>query len=247
MTHLLGVFAHPDDETYTLGGCLARASDSGIGTTMLTFTRGEAGGITAGSGATRETLGTVREAELRAACRILGVDDVRVVGTPDGGTTVTDEGIARIVEVIREVRPAVVATMEPAGITSHPDHQAVSEMTRRAVEQTQDIVKRLYFAAISRSAYQAWSDAAGQPLEDPDDPLAVRPVEDDTIACIVDIGDQLKRKIESLWAHKTQSQEFIASQPAHVTEVALRLETFQRVHPPFAKGDPIVSDLFEGL
>ncbi|MGH2830218.1 MAG: PIG-L deacetylase family protein [Actinomycetota bacterium] len=245
--HLLGVYAHPDDETYTVGGSLARAVEAGFGATILTFTRGEAGGITPGSGATRETLGEVREAELREACRILGCTDVRIVGTPDGGTAATEHGVAAIADVIAEVRPEVVVTMEPEGITRHPDHRAVSEMTLAAVQASSDIVKRLYFAAVPTSMYERWNEAAGGQVEDPDDPLAVRPVPDDTIACLVDIGELLKRKIEALWAHKTQSQEFVASQPADVVELALRLEAFQRIVPPHTIGEPVSADLFEGL
>ncbi|MFY9589126.1 MAG: PIG-L family deacetylase, partial [Actinomycetota bacterium] len=56
---LLGVFAHPDDETYSMAGCMARYTDEGIPTAILCFTRGEAGMIADGSGATRENLGEV--------------------------------------------------------------------------------------------------------------------------------------------------------------------------------------------
>lgn len=249
---LLGVFAHPDDETYTVGGCLVRCEAGGIATTILTFTRGEAGQISPGSDATRDSLGRVREAELREACRILGCRDVRIVGTPDSATTVTEEGVEAIVRVLRELRPAVVVTMEPEGITRHPDHMAVSEMTRLAVESVRDegFVDRLYMGAIPQTMFDAWTAgaaAAGGSAPDLDDPLAPRPAPDETIACIVDVGDAVKRKIEALWAHRTQSQEFVATQPPEVVEMTMRLEAFQRAWPPFSAGEPIAGDLFEGL
>ncbi len=102
---LLGVFAHPDDEAYSMAGCMARYTDEGIPVTNLCFTRGEAGLIGEGSGATRQTLGAVREAELRAACALVGVNDVRVVGTPDGGTEANEEGVEMIAATIRELQP----------------------------------------------------------------------------------------------------------------------------------------------
>lgn len=249
--HLLGVFAHPDDETYSVGGCIARYSQEGIGSTILSFTRGEAGQITDGSGATRETLADVREAELRAACAIVGCDDVRIVGTPDGGTTVTDEGVGFIVRIIEELRPEVIVTMEPDGITRHPDHRAVSLMTVKAVERVvgAGMSVRLYMSAIPQSVFDEWMghlEAAGMP-HDPNDPLAPQPAPDATIACTVDIGDALGRKIDALWAHKTQSQEFIGSMPEAVVRTVLAQEAFQRAHPPFVAGDPTGDDLFEGL
>lgn len=247
---MLGVFAHPDDETYSIGGCIARYTDEGIDATILTFTRGEAGQITEGSGATRETLAAVREAELRAACAILGCSDVRIVGNADGGTTVTDDGIAAIARVIEEIRPDVVVTMEPQGVTRHPDHKAVSVMTVAAVAQTGDVVKRLYLSAIPQSMFDQMAAAAasaGVTTFDQDGPLAPRPAPDSTIACVVDTVDVLGRKIEALWAHLTQSQEFIAGAPKEMAEMAMRFEAFQRAIPPFREGDPAGDDLFEGL
>jgi LmbE family N-acetylglucosaminyl deacetylase len=250
--HILGVFAHPDDETYSMGGCLARYTDEGVGSTILTFTRGEVGMITEGSGATRETLGEVRERELREACRIVGCTDVRVVGTPDGGTTVTEEGIEEIARLIRELRPEIVITMEPAGVTSHPDHIAVSTMTVQAFERVkfENIVKKLYLSAIPKSALEQWMQAqaeAGVEAFNLDDPLAPRPAPDETIACVIDTGDGVKRKIEALWAHRTQSQEFVASLPEEFVTMSMQMEAFQRAHPTYATGDSVEDDLFAGL
>lgn len=251
--HLLGVFAHPDDETYMAGGSMAIYTDEGIGATLLTFTRGEAGAILEGT-ATRETLGDVRETELRKAAAILGCSDVRVVGTPDGGTTNTDDGIGLIVDVLREVRPEVVVTMEPLGVTSHPDHIAVCEMTTAAVDRVRDegIVKRLYYGALPQPQLDEWIRLAQQagvnaPF-DPSDPLAPRGADPATIACVVELTpDALARKINALWAHKTQSDQFVGAQPESVTAAVLNPEHFQRAYPPFSGDEPLAHDLFEGL
>ena len=64
---LLGVFAHPDDESVLAGGILAAAAARGAEVTVLCATRGENGPIADGV-VTRETVGDVREAELHAAC-----------------------------------------------------------------------------------------------------------------------------------------------------------------------------------
>lgn len=248
---MLGVFAHPDDETYTMGGSMALYTAQGARVTILTFTCGEAGRITDGVDATPETLGEVREAELRAACALVGCDDVRIVGTADGATVVTDDGVEAIASVIRDVGPDVVITMEPEGVTRHPDHMAVSVMCMRAVEQVVAEGKNLvlYLAAIPQSIYDEWQEvaAAAGMAQPEDDPLAPRPAPDETIACIVDTGAMFQRKVAALRAHRTQAQEFVDQFPAEVVEAALRREAFQRHHPPRRPDERVTGDLFEGM
>ena len=79
---LAGVFAHPDDESWSLAGVFAVLVPKGVRGVVWTATRGQAGQIAADSGATRETLPRVREAEERAAMASVGVDRV-VFGEPD--------------------------------------------------------------------------------------------------------------------------------------------------------------------
>ncbi len=253
---LLGVFAHPDDEAYSIAGCLARYTDEGIPAAILCFTRGEAGMIREDSGATRENLGEVREAELKAACAMVGVTDVRIVGTPDGGTEATDAGIETIAGTIRELEPSVVVTMEPQGVTRHPDHIAVSKMTTDAFHRVRASAggafpQRLYYAALPAS----WLEVLGSELERrgmppftrPDDPLAPQPAADDSIACIVDCTAWAGRKAGALRAHLTQSMEMIAWLPEEMIAPVLGPEAFQRPFPPRADDEPVEGDLFAAL
>jgi len=250
---LLGVFAHPDDEAYSIAGSMARLTDEGVDVTLLTFTRGEAGQIADGSGATRENLGAVREAELRAACSIVGVDDVRIVGTADGGTEANDAGVQVIAEAMRELRPRVVVTMEPQGVTHHPDHIAVSKMTTDAFHLVREETggahpARLYYSAVPKSALDALAaqlEQMGLPqFADPSDPLAPRPSPDDTIVCVVDVMPWVKRKSDALRAHLTQSMEMAAWMPEDLANLVLGTETFQRPFPEPSAGDPPENDLF---
>jgi len=246
------VFAHPDDEAYTVAGSLAKLTDEGIPATVLCFTRGEAGMIADGSGATRETLGEVREGELRAACKTVGVTDVRIVGTPDGGTAVTPDNIEAIVGAIRELRPRVVVTMEPEGVTRHPDHIAVSAMTTDAFAIARDAgdgaPSRLYYGAIPASfldALMTESRRLGLPsFADPDDPLAPRSAPDSSIACVADVPRWVDRKAEALRAHRTQATEMIAWLPEELYAQVLGAEAFQRRWPDHVPGAPMEDDLF---
>jgi LmbE family N-acetylglucosaminyl deacetylase len=82
---LLGVFAHPDDETFGPGSVLARYAHEGVDVMVVCTTRGEVGEIAPGSEATPETLGEVREGELRRAAGVLGVKEVISMGYRDSG------------------------------------------------------------------------------------------------------------------------------------------------------------------
>src|SRR5881394_1130322 len=120
---LLIALAHPDDESL-ISGTIARYAARGVPVTMLCATRGEVGEIAPDTGATRETLGEFRERELRDACRLLGVDDVRFLDHRDSGMEGTPENedprsfaraepervAGEILAVMEDVRPKVVVT-----------------------------------------------------------------------------------------------------------------------------------------
>jgi LmbE family N-acetylglucosaminyl deacetylase len=249
---IIAIYAHPDDESYTFGGCACRYTEEGAEVTVLTFTRGEAGPIGGGVDATRETLGDVREAELREACKILGVSDVRILGTPDSGTKETDECVQAVVDVMRELKPDVVVTMEPQGVTRHPDHIAVSVMTERAFDQVrgEGYPKKFYLAAYpaaALNAFMAGLKKRGIKWLDPDDPYFPQPADDQSIACVVDVVPWIDRKAAALKAHRSQSDEIINWLPDDMHTTFLGGEAFQRVYPPRVPGEPAEDDLFAGL
>jgi LmbE family N-acetylglucosaminyl deacetylase len=250
---ILGVFAHPDDEAYSIAGGLARYTDEGIPATILCFTRGEVGLIAEVSDATRENLGEVREAELRAACALVGVGDVRIVGTPDGGTEQTAEGVDTIVATILELRPRVVVTMEPSGVTHHPDHIAVSAMTTEAFhrarkESGDEVPARMYYSAIPQSYMEAFKTAGEQlglpNFFDPNDPLMPRAAPDESIDCMLDVVPWVDRKAAALHAHLTQSMEMISWLPEDLHAAVLGAEAFQRPFPARSEGEAVENDLF---
>jgi LmbE family N-acetylglucosaminyl deacetylase len=131
---MLGVFAHPDDETFCAGGTFARYAASGADIMVASATRGEAGQIRDARVATRRTIAEVREQELRTACSHLGVRHVRLLEHHDGRlesvghSTLVDE----VAALIDEFRPDVVVTFGPDGGYGHPDHTAISHATTDA-------------------------------------------------------------------------------------------------------------------
>jgi LmbE family N-acetylglucosaminyl deacetylase len=171
---LLAIFAHPDDEAFGTGGTLARYAGEGVRVALVCATRGEAGAIADPSLATPETLGQVREAELRCAAEALGISEVLFLGYRDSGMAGTSENedprafvnapaeevVPRLVGIIRRLRPQVVVTFEPNGGYGHPDHIAIHRHTVAAFHAAGDPDRYPdQGAALRPGSVQAWRPA----------------------------------------------------------------------------------------
>lgn len=137
---LLGVFAHPDDETFCAGGTLARYAKDGAEIMVVSATRGQAGQIRDARVGSRRTIGAVREAELRLACERLGVTHVRCWDYLDGALAEADFDalVGQVVQLIREFQPDVVISFGPDGAYGHPDHITISAAATQACQQAGD-------------------------------------------------------------------------------------------------------------
>jgi LmbE family N-acetylglucosaminyl deacetylase len=146
---MLVVLAHPDDETYGLGGTLAFSSWCGVAVHLLCATGGEAGYMPPELLERYGTAATVRQAELRCASEKLGLASVHLMGYRDSGmlgapenehpralvAAPQDEVAAIITHYMRLLKPHVVLTFDPAGGYRHPDHIAVHRATTQAFHQ----------------------------------------------------------------------------------------------------------------
>jgi N-acetyl-1-D-myo-inositol-2-amino-2-deoxy-alpha-D-glucopyranoside deacetylase len=119
------------------------------------------------------------------------------------------EAVGYLVEVIREVRPQVVVTYDDFGGYGHPDHIQAHRVTMQAVEQTRDIVQKLYYTAVPRSfieeSIKAMKEQGHEPffgMESADDAPFART--DDVITAQVDARDYLDAKTEAMRAHASQ-------------------------------------------
>jgi mycothiol conjugate amidase Mca len=133
---LMAVHAHPDDESITTGGVLARYAAEGVYTVVVTCTGGEVGEISDPALATPENLAEVRARELEAARRILGVRDGEFLGYRDSGMMGTpdnertdcfwkadlDEATGKLVAIVRRLKPDVLVAYNENGDYGHPDH-----------------------------------------------------------------------------------------------------------------------------
>src|SRR6266487_3566715 len=138
---LMCILAHPDDESLGNGGILAKYAAEGVETYLVTATRGERGWFGDESDYPGlEALGKIREAELLAAARVLGIRQVEFLDYPDGDLDQAPpaEAVAKIVEHLRRVKPDVVVTFGPDGGYGHPDHVAISQLTTAALAAAAD-------------------------------------------------------------------------------------------------------------
>lgn len=131
-TSVLAVCAHPDDESFGLGALLSAFEESGAGTSVLCFTRGEASAL----GAEREDLASVRAAEFEAAARTLGVEHPCLLSYPDGALERADldELVSHVRRFGSEVGADLLLVFDEGGITGHPDHVRATQAALRAAD-----------------------------------------------------------------------------------------------------------------
>lgn len=142
---LTGIYAHPDDETFSGGGTYARYAAAGVRCTIYCATDGDAGKTSGLRIASKQELGALRRKEMAAAARILGIQSVEFPGHPDGGLKGIDQDtlIGEIVKHLRRERPHVVITFGPEGApNTHPDHKVISRAATAA-----------FFLASNETAY----------------------------------------------------------------------------------------------
>ena len=149
---LLAVLAHPDDESFGMGGTLALYARRGYNVYLVCATRGEAGTVDPEYLQKFKTIGELREAELRCAAENLGLKQVFFLGYRDSGmpgsaeNTHPDAQVAhsveevagKVVKHIRELKPDAVLTFDPIGGYRHPDHIHIHNATVLAFEKAGD-------------------------------------------------------------------------------------------------------------
>lgn len=143
---LLAVFAHPDDESFGIGGTLALYAKRGIAVHLICGTRGEAGEVDAQLLQGFASVAERREFELRCAAEKLGLSQVHFLdyrdsgmpGSPDNQhpralvSASLDEAAGKIASLMRQIKPHVVVTFSPNGGYQHPDHIAIHRATVKA-------------------------------------------------------------------------------------------------------------------
>ncbi|MGV3042683.1 bacillithiol biosynthesis deacetylase BshB2 [Staphylococcus rostri] len=188
--HILVIFPHPDDETFSSAGTLARFADEGVPVTYACLTLGQMGrNLGNPPFATRESLPTIRERELEQAAKEIGITDLRKMGLRDKTVEFEphDEMDAMVQSLIEETQPTTIISFYP-GYAVHPDHEATAEAVVRTVGRMPEAERpKLWLVAFSNDAV----DALGEP------------------DIVNDISAYQQHKLRAFEAHASQTGPFL--------------------------------------
>jgi LmbE family N-acetylglucosaminyl deacetylase len=208
----LAIFAHPDDESLTCGGTIARLVDAGAKVVLLCASRGERGSISDPALVPDGDLGRVRTRELYDAAAILGIAEVVVLDHADGNLRWQDVPVlhAEIVDLVAAHRPSAVITFDEDGLYWHLDHIGVHERTYTALRSLGAAAPALYYVTMRKGVMReviAAARAQGAPL--PDERVwGIAPeafgacAEPATLS--IDVRAWVPRKLAALRCHRTQ-------------------------------------------
>lgn len=146
---IAAIFAHPDDEAFGPAGTIAKVAKNND-VYILTATKGEAGQNY--SDKNKEPLWKIREKELLASAKILGVKKVFFLGFTDGdlSNNLYHKLTAKIEEVLKKIKADTIITDENRGISGHLDHIAVSLASTFVFEKMHPIKQIYYFFITDR-------------------------------------------------------------------------------------------------
>ncbi len=226
MPSILIVFAHPDDEAFGCAGTIARYAARGVVSHLLSFTKGQAGTRPEGIDSA-EALGVLREYELRASARVLGVSDVEVLDYMDGALdrVSPDELAGHVLRLLDATGADTVIAFGPSGITNHGDHIAAHRAAMAAVERAARPVRVLWCAVEGRFAEEL-------KLRGPETQPTHR----------VDVSQYLNLKLAALACHS--SQQDARGYFMELRKATSHEELYHQAVPPVADGK-VYRDLFE--
>src|SRR4051794_12754856 len=251
---LLVVVAHPDDETFGCGSLLAHASAKGVSSAIICATRGEAGTPTPGLGLEDQDIAVVREAELKSAAALLGVERVELLdyrdsdmeGDPAAGTlvaTAIETVAADIAPLIEELRPDVILTID--GSDGHRDHVHIREATLLAVDRATWTTPRVYLHCLPRSLFRTWVEVLK--AQEPDSTylaLGDLGTPEELITTVIDTSAHLELREAAMALHASQTPPYNVM-PPDVRRDFLTAERLRRVVPEWS-GGPIETEIFDG-
>ena len=165
---LLIALAHPDDESFGLGGIIRRYASDGVDVSYICATKGDRGTVKPEFIEQYGSVEAVRDAELECAAQVLGFKrlikygyrDSDMMGSPNNNDPAClwqadeDTVVDQIMENIREIKPQVIITFDPYGAYGHPDHIFMYRATTRAFEAMAaepNAPQKLYYTNIPRT------------------------------------------------------------------------------------------------
>jgi LmbE family N-acetylglucosaminyl deacetylase len=193
----MSIYAHPDDQEFSIGGTLAKWARAGSQIISVIITSGDSGSNDPEKdGSHKKELAELREKEQLAANSILGVKETGFLGYPDGELEPTIALRKDLTRLIRQYKPDVVLAGNPEAwfygddYLNHPDHRAAARAACEAVFPSAG--SRLMFADLLSAGYE------------PHDVKRLYIHGTDKVNTWVDITETLELKIKALQQHASQ-------------------------------------------
>jgi LmbE family N-acetylglucosaminyl deacetylase len=242
--------AHPDDESITTGGTMARAAAAGHRVVLVVATDGRHG-ESPNDLRPDETLVARRQVETARSAAALGVAAVVHLGYEDSGMhgwaqnhepgaflqASTDDAGARLASILRAEAAAVLVTYDWHGNYGHPDHVKVHHVGHRAAEMAGTPI--VYEATMNRDLVEQYIESIkeeGGTIDVPEtgddgNPLGTPEAE---ITTAVDVSEFVDAKRASIAAHASQETDttFFLEMPIDTFRTAFGKEWFIRVGAP---------------
>jgi LmbE family N-acetylglucosaminyl deacetylase len=196
MSTIVCVFAHPDDEAFGPGGTIATyAKNNDV--YIICATKGEQGQNATDN--KKSHLATIREKEMLTSAKILGVKQVYFLDYIDGtlSNNLYHELADKVASILKTLKPEVLLTFEPRGVSGHLDHIAISMITSFVYKKL-TFVKKLYYFCLHKDY--------SMPM---DDYFIYFPqgYSDNEITTTIDISQVWDIKVSSMKAHTSQSKD----------------------------------------
>ena len=225
---LLAVFAHPDDESYRVGGTLSRLAKKGTHVWVLCATRGEMGIQKLDP----EEVGQIRQIELECACRALGINSPLFLDYQDGTLAGVDEekAVGYVVQTIRQKRPQVLLTWPHSGVSGHPDHVAVSVWTEKAFRLAANPLAYPENEGAPHEVDDLYHIVMPHSLAEVMNMPRLHTVPDEVVTLTVDVSEVWDAKMAAIQCHASQlSSSPITSDTFERQRLFLGKEFFQQI------------------
>jgi LmbE family N-acetylglucosaminyl deacetylase len=195
-TSVVCIFAHPDDESFGPSGTIAKLAQT-QDVYVICATRGEAGENH--RSAEPRLLAEMREEELKASAKILGVKEVHFLDFIDGTlcNNMYHEIAKRVEEYLEKIKPETLLTYEVRGVSGHIDHITMSMITTFLFEKLPYVKKLMYHCLTEEQRKTIENYFIYFP------PGYKRSEIDE----IVDISSTFDLKIQAIHAHLTQEKD----------------------------------------
>lgn len=213
MKKLLGVFAHSGDESIFSGGTLSKYAKAGWQVDLVCGTRDTPKEHRAPL-MTEEGISYNKQRELDISARELGVRTVTFFDYKENTLFVEPPGELenKLMTIFRDLRPDIVITIEPSGITNHSDGIKLSLSTtyafqsyaadRRAANADDDNPPKLYYASYPHSTVSYLQKQHVLPVELSGNPFYG--VDDKRITTVINISKFAASKKRAVQVHSSR-------------------------------------------